>query len=139
MTKKILFAMRLFVYGLAFALSLKTPVWAAVSPAPQQRASHSSDACLPATCVAGAVVVRRHHQSTPRPRHHPNYHRGTVVVVRPVQPWVHRPYYGSVVAGVVLGTVIVASSIPPAPSPEVCWYWSNSAQSGGYWDYCKSR
>jgi hypothetical protein len=58
-------------------------------------------------------------------------------VVRPIRPWVRRPYYGAVVAGVTLGTVIAATAIPPAPSSEVCWYWSNSSHSRGYWDYCQ--
>ena len=41
---------------------------------------------------------------------------GGVAVVRPVRPWVRLPYYGTVVAGVALGTVIAATTIPPAPS-----------------------
>jgi hypothetical protein len=60
-----------------------------------------------------------------------------VAVVRPVRPWVRRPYYGTVVAGIALGTVIAATAVPPAPSSEVCWYWSNSSHSRGYWDYCQ--
>lgn len=70
--------------------------------------------------------------------HGPDIHRNTVVVRRPYRPWVRRPYYGTVVAGVALGTVIaVAAATPPAPpSSNVCWYWSNSAQTNGYWDYC---
>jgi hypothetical protein len=60
-----------------------------------------------------------------------------VAVVRPVRPWVRRPYYGTVIAGVTLGTVIAATAIPAAPSSEVCWYWSNSSHSRGYWDYCQ--
>jgi len=67
--------------------------------------------------------------------------RGAVAVggvgVRPVRPWVRRPYYGTVIAGVTLGTVIAATTIPAAPSSEVCWYWSNSSHSRGYWDYCQ--
>jgi hypothetical protein len=62
---------------------------------------------------------------------------GRVAVVRPIRPWVRRPYYGTVVAGVALGTIIVASTIPPAPSSDVCWYWSNSSRTRGYWDYCQ--
>src|ERR1700733_404974 len=60
-----------------------------------------------------------------------------VAVVRPIRPWVRRPYYGTVVAGITLGTIIAATAIPPAPSSEVCWYWSNSSHSRGYWDYCQ--
>lgn len=61
-----------------------------------------------------------------------------VNVRRPVRVWVRRPYYGRVVAGVALGTIIVvaANSVPASPSSELCWYWSNSSKTRGYWDYC---
>jgi hypothetical protein len=58
-------------------------------------------------------------------------------VIRPVRRWVRRPYYGTVVAGITLGTIIAATVVPTAPSSEVCWYWSNSSQTRGYWDYCQ--
>lgn len=53
-----------------------------------------------------------------------------------VRGWYRRPYYGRVVAGVALGTIIAASIAPAPPSSEVCWYWTNSSQTKGYWDYC---
>lgn len=53
-----------------------------------------------------------------------------------VRPWRRRPYYGRVVAGVALGTVIVAGAAPRPPASDLCWYWSNSARTHGYWDYC---
>ena len=68
-----------------------------------------------------------------------NVNRGARVVVRPVRVWSPRPYYGRVVAGVALGTLIavsVASVPPPAPNPSLCWYWTDSIQVNGYWDYC---
>ena len=46
---------------------------------------------------------------------------------------------GDVIAGVVLGAVIVAAargSAPPPPSPELCWFWSDPYQERGYWDRC---
>jgi hypothetical protein len=61
-----------------------------------------------------------------------------VNAVAVVRPWTPRPYYGTVVAGVTLGTVIYTTTVPAAPSPEVCWVWSNSAHTQGYWDYCVS-
>jgi hypothetical protein len=75
-------------------------------------------------------------------------HRGTTVVrgsgavgVRGgawgVRPWVRRPYFGTVVGGVALGTIIAASTVPVAPQPGLCWYWTNSSQTRGYWDYCQ--
>jgi hypothetical protein len=62
---------------------------------------------------------------------------GGVGVVRPVRPRVRRPYYGTVIAGITLGTIIAATAVPAAPGPDLCWYWSNSSQTRGYWDYCK--
>jgi hypothetical protein len=58
-------------------------------------------------------------------------------VVRPVRPWVRQPYYGNVFDGVTLGAIIAASTVPTSPSFDVCWYWSNSSQTRGYWDFCQ--
>lgn len=64
---------------------------------------------------------------------------GGVAVGGPVavyRPWVARPYYGAVIAGVTVGALVAATAPPPPPSPELCWYWGNSAKTQGYWDYC---
>jgi hypothetical protein len=61
---------------------------------------------------------------------------GGAVYVRGVRPWVAAPYYGSVVAGVAIGAIIATTAVPPAPSPQLCWFWSSPAQNQGYWDYC---
>jgi hypothetical protein len=58
-------------------------------------------------------------------------------VVRPVRPWVQQPYYGSRFDGVVLGTVVAANTAPMSPSLDLCWYWSSSARTRGYWDFCQ--
>ena len=58
-------------------------------------------------------------------------------VVRPVRPWVQQPYYGSRFDGVVLGTVVAANAVPTSPSLDLCWYWSSSARTRGYWDFCQ--
>jgi hypothetical protein len=58
-------------------------------------------------------------------------------VVRPVRPWVRQPYYGSVFDGVTLGAIIAATAVPTSPSFDLCWYWSNSSQTRGYWDFCQ--
>ncbi len=70
---------------------------------------------------------------------HHHHHRTVVVApVRPVpavRPW----YWGRVVAGVTIGTVITVAavnSVPKAPSPELCWFWSDSSKTRGYWNYC---
>jgi len=58
-------------------------------------------------------------------------------VVRPVRPWVRQPYYGSVFDGVTLGAIIAATAVPTSPSFDLCWYWSSSSQTRGYWDFCQ--
>jgi hypothetical protein len=61
------------------------------------------------------------------------------VVNRPVRVWAPRPYYGTVIAGVTLGTVVAASTVgvvPPPPGPNLCWFWQDSTMARGYWDYC---
>jgi hypothetical protein len=61
------------------------------------------------------------------------------VVVRPYRAWYARPYYGAVIAGVTLGTIVLVSTprvVPVAPAPNLCWFWSNQEQLNGYWDYC---
>jgi hypothetical protein len=80
------------------------------------------------------VVVRRTHVAVGR--------RSAVAVkstevVRPVRPWVRQPYYGSVFDGVTLGAIIAATAVPTSPSVDLCWYWSNSSQTRGYWDFCQ--
>lgn len=88
-----------------------------------------------------ASAEPRHYHRPPAHRnvhHHHHVHRTVVVApVRPVpavRPW----YWGSVVAGVTIGTIIVvsASTVPKAPSPDLCWYWDNPSKTRGYWDYC---
>jgi hypothetical protein len=64
-----------------------------------------------------------------------NVNRG-VYVSGSVRPWVRQPYYGTIIGGVALGTLIAATAVPVAPAPNLCWIWSSPAQSQGYWDYC---
>ena len=80
------------------------------------------------------VAARRTHVAVGR--------RGAVAVkftavVRPVRPWVPQPYYGAVFDGVSLGAVKAATAVPTSPSIDLCWYWSNSSQTRGYWDFCQ--
>jgi hypothetical protein len=58
------------------------------------------------------------------------------VVVRPVRPWVRRAYFGTIIGGVVLGSIIAATVVPPVPAPSLCWYWTTPYRAHGYWDYC---
>jgi hypothetical protein len=58
------------------------------------------------------------------------------VYVRGVRPWVSRPWFGTAVAGVTLGTIIAVSAVPPAPADNLCWFWTDSLENRGYWDWC---
>ena len=48
---------------------------------------------------------------------------------------------GEIIAGVVLGAIIVSATrgvAPPPPSPELCWFWTDTYQERGYWDRCRA-
>jgi hypothetical protein len=85
-------------------------------------------------------AARRSTNSNVNRRANVNVNRANVNVVgrRPVRGWVARPYYGTIVGGVALGTMIAvtAGAVPAAPASNLCWFWSDSAQVNGYWDYC---
>jgi hypothetical protein len=86
------------------------------------------------------VSARRNANVSVNRRTNVNVNRTNVNVVgrRPVRGWVARPYYGTIVGGVALGTMIAvtASAVPAAPASNLCWFWADSAQVNGYWDYC---
>jgi hypothetical protein len=90
--------------------------------------------------ASAATVVHRNRAGGATAIHTRPAPRRAVVVapVRPVpavRPW----YWGRVVAGVAIGTIIVASAVavaPKPPSPELCWSWSDSTKTKGYWNYC---
>ena len=87
-------------------------------------------------------VAIRHRGVAARRTHVAVVRRGAVAVestavVRPVRPWVQQPYYGAVFDGVTLGAVIAANAVPTSPSVDLCWYWSNSSKTRGYWDFCQ--
>jgi hypothetical protein len=65
-----------------------------------------------------------------------NRNRNTSVYVRGVRPWVSRPWFGTAVAGVTLGTIIAVSAVPPVPADNLCWYWVDTFENRGYWDWC---
>ena len=55
------------------------------------------------------------------------------------RPWARRPYYGTIMAGVALGTIVgvaIVGAPPPRPAPDLCWYWIDRYMDRGYWDYC---
>ena len=109
----------------------------ALAPARSEAAVYSRPA-LRALDVPGSVVApAQYWPRGPRPMG-PRYigPRGGYVYAR---PWARRPYYGRIVAGVVLGTivtVVAVGMIPRRPAPDLCWYWADPYRNRGYWDYC---
>jgi hypothetical protein len=91
--------------------------------------------------ASAATVVRRGPAGGVSAAHvRPPVARRPVVVapVRPV-PVVRPSYWGRVVAGVTIGTIIAATAVamaPTPPSPELCWFWSDTSKTKGYWNYC---
>jgi len=81
-----------------------------------------------------AVAARRTHVAVSKPS---AVAVKSTEVVRPVRPWVRQPYYGSVFDGVTLGAIVAATVVPTSPSFDLCWYWSSSSQTRGYWDFCQ--
>lgn len=68
----------------------------------------------------------------------PRYYRGPGPVYA-YRPWYRRPYYGTIIGGVALGTILGVTAYglaPRPPRPDLCWYWADEVQSRGYWDYC---
>jgi hypothetical protein len=72
------------------------------------------------------------------------YRRGAVVgrpaFVRAYRPWVRRPYFGTVLGGIALGSILTVAAVGVAPAyapaPDTCWYWADPSLTTGYWDYC---
>lgn len=55
------------------------------------------------------------------------------------RPWAPRPYYGTIIARVALGTLVTVAAVgyvPARPAPNLCWYWADPYGNRGYWDYC---
>ena len=64
-----------------------------------------------------------------------NWNNKNVVVVRPYRHWNKQPYYGTVIGGVALGTILGAAAYSAvAPAPNLCWYWADPPMTLGHWD-----
>ena len=89
-----------------------------------------------ATATDGTIVVADNWKKKNK-NWNKNWNKKNVVVVRPYRKWNRRPYYGTVIGGIALGTVLGAAAYSAAPpAPNLCWYWADPAQTQGYWDYC---
>ena len=105
----------------------------ALAPTQGQAAAYSRAAALQGWDAFAKMAVPAQHWRRGGPR----FYGG-----RPYwghRTWARRPYYGTVIAGVVLGTIVTVAAvgmIPRRPAPDLCWYWADPYQSRGYWDYC---
>jgi hypothetical protein len=111
----------------------------ALAPTQGQAAAYSRAAALPGWDASDRLAVPAQHW---RRGGGPRFHGGRPYAGRPYwghRTWARRPYYGTVIAGVVLGTIVTVAAvgmIPRRPAPDLCWYWADPYQNRGYWDYC---
>ena len=116
--------------GVGFAAPL-TPASAGVA------AGGETSSTKAAKDTDGMIVVADKNKNKNWNKNNKNWNHKNVVVVRPYRHWNKRPYYGTVIGGVALGTVLGAAAYNAvAPAPNLCWYWANPAMTQGYWDYC---
>lgn len=75
----------------------------------------------------------------------PGWHGAGTRVVRPVRPMWSRPAGfwwrpgGAVAAGAAIGFVTAATAAAwagAAPGPNMCWYYTDSTRTRGFWDAC---
>lgn len=105
-------------------------------------ATTSAPIALPAEAAAETPIVvadKKNKNWNKAKNWNKNYYKNNkkVVVVRPYRKWYKRPYYGTVVGGIALGTVLGAAAYAAGPpAPNLCWYWADPYQRQGYWDYC---
>jgi hypothetical protein len=127
---------RLSALGAAVAVGLGIGFAAPVTTASAGIASGGeTSSTKPAKDTDGMIVVADKHKNKNWNNKHWNNKK--VVVVRPYRKWYKRPYYGTVIGGVALGTVLGAAAYNAvAPAPNLCWYWADPTQTQGYWDYC---
>lgn len=89
----------------------------------------------------GRAVVRRG-GAVVGPRGGAVVRRTTVVRpgVRWARPgWYRWPVGGAIAAGAAVGFVTAATAAAwagAAPSPGMCWYYTDSSRRQGFWDYC---
>ena len=89
-----------------------------------------------------AVVVRRGVGVGPRGN---AYRYRSTTVVRPGVRWVRPGSYrwgpgGAIAAGAAIGFIAAAGAAAyataPAPAPGMCWYYTDSSRTDGFWDVC---
>ena len=131
------------VLGLALGLAMPVSPVAADVPS-DATALAPAEPALPneAANTSGVIVVAGKDKNNKNWHNNKNWNNKNwnnkkVVVVRPYRKWNRRPYYGTVIGGVALGTILGAAAYSAvAPAPNTCWYWADPSMTRGYWDYC---
>ena len=131
------------VLGLALGLAMPvSPVAAGVqsdatAAAPAKQALPSEAAKTDGVIVVAGKDKNNKNWHNNKNWNNKNWNNKKVVVVRPYRKWNRRPYYGTVIGGVALGTILGAAAYSAAaPAPNTCWYWADPSMTRGYWDYC---
>jgi hypothetical protein len=84
------------------------------------------------------MTSNRHHQNDVNVNRNVNVDRTVNRSVGVVRGWSARPYFGTLVRGVVLGSIVTAAAVgvaPAPPNPSVCWFWTDDTRTQGYWTY----
>lgn len=74
----------------------------------------------------------------------PGWHGGGVRVTAPARAWIRPGGYwwrpgAAVAAGAAIGFVTAATAAAwagAAPGPNMCWYYTDSTRTRGFWDAC---
>jgi hypothetical protein len=128
---------------LGLALGLAMPVSPVAAGVPTDTTAAPAKQALPreAAETDGVIVVagkdKNKNWHNNKNWNNKHWNNKKVVVVRPYRKWNRRPYYGTVIGGVALGTILGAAAYSAAaPAPNTCWYWADPSRTQGYWDYC---
>jgi hypothetical protein len=135
------FAIAAVLLGLALGFVMPLGPVAAAVPSDTTAASKQA---LPSEAAKtdGTIVVagkdKNKNWNNSKNWNNKNWNNKKVVVVRPYRKWNRRAYYGTVIGGVAIGTVLGAAAYAATPpAPNLCWYWADPTQTQGYWDYCQ--
>lgn len=136
---------------IAMLLSAAPSVAAPASPAlfaPALAVHESSvrDEIIVPVYMRRGAVVRRSTVVGPRGGVYRSRTVARGAVVRPggarwARPgWYRWPVGGAIAAGAAIGVVSAGAAAAwagPAPAPGMCWYYTDSSKTQGFWDYCR--
>lgn len=108
----------------------------AAHSSPVAAATRSINAPVIGNGIYALVADRRYHRLKPGCRAafcRPGYNFGRY------DRWKRRRDFGRAVIGtVIIGAIIAtaANTVPPRPSADLCWVWTDGSRTRGYWNYC---